>query len=231
MTNRKRILVVEDEYAMRQFILANLPVEEFETYEADNAKQAIRIAANENPDVILLDLGLPDRDGIDLARTIREWSQVPIIVLSSREEVEDKVAALDAGADDYLTKPFNVNEFHARMRVALRRSSVAPSQLPASLDAFGVHINFDLAKVYKNGKPVKLTRIEYKLLSLLAREPDRVMTHRQLLLQTWGEEHACDNHYLRVYMGQLRNKLEDDPAQPKLVVSEYGIGYRLQTEH
>jgi len=228
MSSPATVLVIEDEMPMRDFIRASLDPDEFSMLEADRGKDGIRLAAMESPQLILLDLGLPDMDGVDIARRIREWSEVPMIVLSARDEVADKVAALDAGADDYLTKPFSLEELMARIRVAFRRTRVTEAPTPTVFEAHGVHINFDNGSVYRNGESVKLTTKEFRILMVLAQEPGRLLTHRQLLTEVWGEEHAMNNHYLRVYMNQLRQKLEANPAHPKLIVSEYGIGYRLR---
>lgn len=230
MTDQKRILIIEDEAPMRRFVGACLDPEHYELLEASTGKEGIRMTANNQPHAILLDLGLPDMDGVELTKGIREWSRVPIVVISAREEVQDKVAALDAGADDYLSKPFSVDEFLARIRAALRRSTEAANEEPTIFEAFGVHINFTTGMVFRNGQRISVTQLERRILAALARRPGQVVTHRDLLSEVWGPAHAANYHYVRVYMRQLRHKLEEDPGQPKLIVSEYGIGYRMNIE-
>lgn len=229
MAERRRLLVIDDEAAIQRFLRASLDLREYDLTEASDGTTGLRMVATENPDVVLLDLGLPDMDGIEVARRVREWSQVPIIVLSARGQEKDKVDALDAGADDYLTKPFGVGELFARIRVALRHAR--PNE-PADvvLDAFGVRIDLALRKVERDGVEVHLTPNEYKLLAVLVRHAGRVVTHRQLLKEVWGDAFVDEAHYLRVYMGQLRHKLEADPGQPRLLINEPGVGYRLKTE-
>lgn len=229
MAERRRLLVIDDEAAIQRFLRASLDPREYDLTEASDGTTGLRMVATENPDVVLLDLGLPDMDGIEVARRVREWSQVPIIVLSARGQEKDKVDALDAGADDYLTKPFGVGELFARIRVALRHAR--PNE-PADvvLDAFGVRIDLALRKVERDGVEVHLTPNEYKLLAVLVRHAGRVVTHRQLLKEVWGDAFVDEAHYLRVYMGQLRHKLEADPGQPRLLINEPGVGYRLKTE-
>ena len=179
------------------------------------------------PDLILLDLGLPDMDGVEVCRRLREWTRIPIIVISARGQERDKIEALDAGADDYLTKPFGVGELMARVRVALRRGQKA-AEPGASVFAFGnVVVDFSARRVTRDGEAVHLTPIEYRLLGVLIANVGRVLTHRALLREVWGPSHSDHTHYLRVYMGQLRQKLEDDPAQPRHLLTETGVGYRL----
>jgi two-component system KDP operon response regulator KdpE len=223
------VLIVEDEPQMRRFLRTALTAQEFRILEAENAKQAIVATTTHNPEVILLDLGLPDEDGLDLAHQIREWSRVPIIVISARGREDDKVAALDAGADDYLTKPFGVNELLARIRVALRHfvqvSSAAGTPIleigPLSLDLSSRTVTVDNQEVH-------LTPIEYRLLSLLAQNAGKVLTHRQILKEVWGASYANETQYLRVFMAQLRRKIERNPARPRLLITEPGVGYRLR---
>jgi len=230
LVDRRRILTIEDESPMRKFIRATLNAAEYEFIEARTGRQGLRMATSENPQVILLDLGLPDMDGVDVVKGVREWSKVPIIVLSARDDVKDKVSALDAGADDYLTKPCLVDELLARLRVVFRRTAQAPEVEETIFEVGGVQINFGTSSVFRNGTRVKLTRTEYRLLALLARNPGGVLTHKQLLTHVWGEKYEVNHHYLRVYMNQIRQKIEEDSNQPKLILSEYGIGYRLNVD-
>jgi two-component system KDP operon response regulator KdpE len=223
------ILVVEDEPQMRKFIRASLTSHGYHVHEAVTAREALSLATSHSPALVLMDLGLPDGDGISLTKQLREWSQVPIIVISARGREEDKVAALDAGADDYLTKPFGVNELLARMRVAERHAERAATPTAAQSYAFG-ELSIDLARreVARAGQVVHLTPIEYKLLVLLAQHAGRVLTHRQILKEVWGPESASHTHYVRVQMAELRKKIEADPARPKLLMTEPGVGYRLR---
>jgi two-component system KDP operon response regulator KdpE len=221
------VLVVEDEPQMRRFLRASLTAHSFRLAEAGSAQEALASITAQNPEVILLDLGLPDRDGIDLTREIRGWSSVPIIVISARGREADKVEALDSGADDYLTKPFGVGELLARIRVALRRAA-APAATPAVIDVGGLRIDLARREVTLGDREIHLTPIEYRLLVLLARNPGRVLTQRQILEEVWGRGHAEQVQYLRVYMAQLRRKIEDDPARPQLLATEPGVGYRLR---
>ncbi len=225
-----RILVIDDEASIRRFLRAILDPNDFYLIEAETGEEGIRSTAKENPAVVLLDLGLPDIDGVEVARRLREWTEVPIIVLSARGQETDKIAALDAGADDYLTKPFGSGELMARIRVALRhaRKDLAPEPC---VEAFGVKIDLPNRRVFRDDTEVHLTPNEYGLLAMLARNAGRVVTHEQLLNEVWGPAYADESHYLRVYMGQLRHKLEADPTQPQLITTESGVGYRLRTEN
>lgn len=225
---RTSILVIDDELAIRRFLRASLDEDQFKVIEAADGREGLRLAATENPDVILLDLGLPDIDGTTVAKGIREWSTTPIIVLSAREQERDKISALDAGADDYLTKPFGLGELLARIRVALRHSKRSPDE--PVFRAGDLEVDFAAHIVRKNGAEVHLTPNEYGLLATLARHAGKVVTHKHLLAEVWGGAYAEESHYLRVYMGQLRHKLEDDPTRPKLLTTEPGVGYRLKTE-
>jgi two-component system KDP operon response regulator KdpE len=195
--------------------------------EAERAAEAVMMLTSHNPELVLLDLGLPDGDGIDLAKQIREWSRVPIIVLSARGREDDKVAALDAGADDYLTKPFGVNELLARMRVALRH---ARGDDPAVQTFEFGEVKIDLVRreVFRGTEELHLTPIEYKLLILFAQNAGKVLTHRQILKEVWGPAYASQTHYVRVHMAELRKKVETDPSRPRLLVTEPGVGYRLR---
>jgi two-component system KDP operon response regulator KdpE len=225
------ILLIEDEPQMRRFLRAALAPPDYSLIEADNARQGLAHTAAHNPDVILLDLGLPDMDGLEVTRRIREWSQVPIIVISARGKEQDKVRALDLGADDYLTKPFGVPELMARIRVAVRRGKTTDGGVTEPAFESG-NLRVDLAKrqVFRDGKALHLTPTEYKLLTTLIRHAGRVITHRQLLKEVWGPHSIGQTHYLRVYMGQLRHNIEPDPTRPKLLTTESGVGYRLRTE-
>ena len=216
---------------MRRFLRAALGAQDYRLVEATTAREGLAQAASRNPDVILLDLGLPDRDGLELTRELREWSAIPIIVLSARGREQDKVAALDLGADDYLTKPFGVEELLARIRVALRHAAHPPGAPPEPVfEAGDIRVDLVRREVRRGEQEVHLTPTEYKLLTLLIRHAGKVLTHRQLLKEVWGTNYADQSHYVRVYMAQLRQKLEADPARPRLLVTEPGVGYRLKAE-
>lgn len=223
------VLVVEDEPQARKFIRASLSSHGYGVLEAERATEAISLLMSNNPELLLLDLGLPDRDGIDLTRHLREWSRVPIIVLSARGREDDKVAALDAGADDYLTKPFGVNELLARIRVALRHAQTAGGTPAQQVYTFG-DLKLDVVRreVVRGTEQLHLTPIEYKLFVLFAQNAGRVLTHRHILKEVWGPAYAEQTHYVRVHMAELRKKIEVDPSRPKLLVTEPGVGYRLR---
>lgn len=223
------VLVIEDEPQMRKFIRASLSSHGYRVLEAERASEAVSMITSHNPEIVLLDLGLPDGDGIELTRQLREWSRVPIIVLSARGREDDKVAALDAGADDYLTKPFGVNELLARMRVALRHArTTSEAAAPQVLEFGEVKIDLVRREVFRAAEELHLTPIEYKLLVLFAQNAGKVLTHRQVLKEIWGPAYANQTHYVRVHMAELRKKVEADPARPKLLVTEPGVGYRLR---
>jgi two-component system KDP operon response regulator KdpE len=222
------VLVVEDEAQMRRFIRASLSAHDYRVQEAATGKEALALATSHNPDVILMDLGLPDGDGVDLTRSIREWSRVPIIVISARGKEADKVTALDSGADDYLTKPFGVDELLARIRVALRHAEGTTNADEPSLQIGDLRIDFARREVQSGGRMVHLTPTEYKLLTLLARNAGRVLTHRHIIREVWGAQYAGENHHVRVHMAELRKKIEADPARPRLILTEPGVGYRLR---
>jgi two-component system KDP operon response regulator KdpE len=225
------VLLIEDEPPMRRFISATLRAHDYQVVEAATAREGLAQAAGRNPDVVLLDLGLPDGDGLDVARAIRRSARTPIIVISARGQEHDKVKALDLGADDYLTKPFGVPELLARIRVALRHAAVSVNAPPEPVfEAGGVHVDLLRREVLRDHQEVHLTPTEYKLLAALVRHAGRVVTHRQLLSEVWGINYAEQTHYLRVYMTQLRHKLERDPARPRLLATEPGVGYRLRDE-
>jgi two-component system KDP operon response regulator KdpE len=220
------VLVVEDDAQVRRFLRAALSSHAFRLVEAGTVREAEQLATSHNPDVYLLDLGLPDGDGVDLARRLREWTRAPIIVLSARGREEDKVNALDAGADDYLTKPFGVNELLARLRVALRHAQATPAGDPI-LEAGPLRVDLARREVHVDGREIRLTPTEFKLLALLARHAGKVLTHRQILKEVWGPN-ASEAHWVRVHMAELRKKVEADPARPRLLVTEPGVGYRLR---
>ncbi len=222
------ILVIEDEAQVRKFLRASLASNGYHVHEAATASDGLAQAAARNPDLVLLDLGLPDLDGLTVTERLREWTKTPIIVISARGKEEDKVIALDMGADDYLTKPFGVGELLARIRVALRHS--ARSEAGDIRFSMGdVEVDLGRRQVTKGGQTIHLTPIEYKLLTTLIKHDGRVITHRQLLKEVWGPNAADQTQYLRVYMGQLRHKLEANPSRPKFLTTEPGVGYRLRS--
>ncbi|QSI78622.1 response regulator [Niveibacterium microcysteis] len=224
------VLIIEDDSLIRRFVRAALETEGLQVAESDSALRGLIDAATRRPDLLILDLGLPDRDGVDVIRELRTWSSTPILVLSARTDEADKVAALDAGADDYLTKPFGVPELLARIR-ALQRRIVRPAQPELAEIRFGdVVIDLVLREVKRAGEPVHLTPIEYRLLALLAANAGRVLTQRQLLKDVWGPGHTEDGHYLRVFVANLRKKLEPDPLRPIYIKTETGVGYRLSVD-
>ena len=228
-------ILIEDEPQIRRFVRLALEAEGWQVHEADTAKRGLLDAGTRKPDLLVVDLGLPDGDGLDLIRNVRSWSNVPIVVLSARSDESDKISALDAGADDYLTKPFGVGELLARVRANLRRPRSSPddASTPGAGDEdpvfrFGeVAVDRQARIVRRKGEEVHLTPIEYRLLMALVANAGRVMTQRQLLKDVWGPSHAEQGHYLRIYMGHLRQKLERDPAQPEHLLTETAVGYRL----
>ena len=227
------VVVIEDEPQIRRFVRTALEAEGWQVHEADTAQKGLTEAGTRKPDLLVLDLGLPDGDGLEVIRDVRGWSGVPIIVLSARADEADKIAALDAGADDYLTKPFGVGELLARVRANLRRPRSALGSTLTAEDAhpvfrFGeVEVDRQARIVRRSGAEVHLTPLEYRLLTVLTTNAGRVLTHRQLLREVWGPSHAEQNHYLRIYMGHLRQKLEADPSQPQHLLTETAVGYRL----
>lgn len=228
------VLLVEDEPQMRRFLVVTLELHHYRVHEAVTGGHGLLLATEFPPDAVLLDLGLPDIDGLEIVRRLREWSQVPIIVISARGRESDKVAALDLGADDYVTKPFSTGELLARLRVALRhaaRTAELASSPVVELGEASHLIRIDLAarSVTRQGEPVHLTPIEFRLLATLAKQLDRVLTHKQLLDEVWGPGHADETHTLRVHMANLRRKVERDPARPQFLMSELGVGYRLRS--
>ncbi len=221
------LILVEDEPQIRRFVRTALQAEGWTVHESDTLRRGLSDAATRMPDLVVLDLGLPDGDGVDFIRDLRAWSKVPVIVLSARVDERDKIEALDAGADDYLTKPFGVGELRARVRVATRRGQAAGVG-PQAIFEFGeVRVDLALRTVHKGAAAVHLTPIEYRLLTLLIANAGKVLTQRQMLREVWGPSHAEDGHYLRVHMGHLRQKLEDEPARPKHLLTETAVGYRL----
>jgi len=223
---RVRVLVVDDESQIRRFLRVTLGAQGYEVLEAENGRQAITKAASERPDLMVLDLGLPDEDGLQVIRNLREWSDIPVIVLSVRDKETDKVAALDHGADDYVTKPFGMAELLARIRAALRHRLQAETPQPVYRAG---ELTVDLArrKVSVGAREVRLTRKEYEILRVMITHAGKVLTHQQLLRAVWGPAYLTETHYLRVYMGQLRQKIEADPTQPRYLLTEPGVGYRL----
>jgi two-component system KDP operon response regulator KdpE len=225
------VLVIEDEPQIRRFLRATLPAHGYRLLEAETAQDGLTQAAMHQPELIILDLGLPDLDGLEVTRRLREWTTVPILVLSARGQETDKVVALDAGADDYLTKPFGIQELLARMRVALRHAARLTQEPREPVFTVGeLRVDLGHRRVSVADQEVHLTPIEYKLLTVLVRYAGRVVTQRQLLQEVWGPHQTSTTHYVRVYMGQLRHKLETNPARPRYLVTEPGVGYRLKTD-
>jgi len=225
------ILVIEDEPQIRRFLRAALSANGYRLIEATTAQEGLIQAATCQPDLVILDLGLPDLDGLEVTRRLREWATIPIIVLSARGQESDKIAALDAGADDYVTKPFGIGELLARMRVALRHAMRASREPDSAVFVVGdLQVDMAQRRVSVADQEIHLTPIEYRLLTTLVHYAGKVVTHRQLLQEVWGPGYANATHYLRVYMGQLRHKLEANPARPRYLMTEPGVGYRLKTD-
>jgi len=225
--NQPSIVIVEDEAEIRRFVALALERDGFAVHEAGSVERGLIEAGSRRPDLLVVDLGLPDGDGVDLIRQLRTWSDAPVLVLSARTDEGDKIEALDAGADDYLIKPFGAGELLARVRAHLRRRATNPRANTSVIEFGPVKIDLALRAVERAGERLHVTPIEYRLLTHLAAHPHCVLTHRQLLNAVWGPNHSEDTHYLRVYMGQLRKKVEDDPAQPRHLLTETGIGYRF----
>jgi two-component system, OmpR family, KDP operon response regulator KdpE len=220
------VLIVEDELAISRFLRTALEGDGLRVYDAGTLQRGLIEAATRKPDLVILDLGLPDGDGIDFIREVRQWSQMPIIVLSARAEETDKIAALDAGADDYLSKPFGIGELQARLRVALRRHSASAPSEPVHTFS-DIEVDLAARRITRGTQEIHLTPIEFRLLAVLLNNHGKVLTQRQLLNQVWGPNAVEHSHYLRIYMGHLRQKLEVDPARPRHLLTETGIGYRF----
>ena len=225
MTDKPLVLIVDDEPQIRRLLTVSLEASAYRVVSAESGLEGLVLAAQHRPAVVILDLGLPDLPGQEVLRRLREWSNAPVLVLSVQDDEKGKVAALDAGADDYVTKPFNTDELLARLRVALRRSTKTGEA--AVVHAKNLVVDLATRRVTVSGKEVKLSKIEYDLLRLLARHAGKVMTHRQILQEVWGPGHENDTHYLRVYIAHLREKLETNPESPELILTELGVGYRL----
>ena len=226
--NAPTVVVIEDEKQIRRFVLAALEDEGCRVYEAGSAAQGLIEAGSRNPDLVILDLGLPDRDGVEVVRDLRGWTGIPIIILSARTTEDEKIQALDAGADDYLVKPFGVGELLARVRALLRRKYAAADETSPSFSFGAVKVDLSRRRVERNGELLHLTPIEYRLLGILLANTGKVLTHRHLLREVWGPASVESNHYLRIYVGHLRQKLEADPTQPQHILTETGVGYRFQ---
>ena len=224
--NRPLIVLAEDDAPIRHFVRTALESQGMLVREAASGREALAQAKLRQAELLVLDLGLPDMDGMQVVKELRAWSRMPILVLSARSQEESKIQALDAGADDYLTKPFNVGELLARVRAALRRVHDS-TDATLHYSSGGLEVDLEKRRVRLGGYDVHLTPIEYRLLESLVRNSGRVVTHRQLLKEVWGADHVEDNHYVRIYMAQLRHKLEQDPAQPEFLLTEAGVGYRL----
>jgi two-component system, OmpR family, KDP operon response regulator KdpE len=228
MPKKTRVLVVDDEPKIRMFIRANLEARGYEVHLAQDGIEAVETAARIDPDVVVLDVNMPRMNGIEACRRIREWADMPIIILSVRDEEADKVRALDEGADDYVTKPFGIEELLARIRVALRRSAGARSVLPVFIEG-DLEVDFSKRVVKQRGQIVKLTRTEYELLAYLVSNRGRVLTHKEILHNVWGTEYAEESEYVRVFIRQLRSKIEEDPSSPRFILTEPRVGYRFAT--
>ncbi|UCV29709.1 two-component system response regulator KdpE [Ferribacterium limneticum] len=228
MTTPAKVLIVEDEKQIRRFVRVAVEEEGCQVSEAETMAQGLLEAGARQPDLLILDLGLPDGNGIDLIRDLRGWSDVPVLILSARSQENDKIDALDAGADDYLTKPFSVGELRARVRALLRRRSRHADSASPIIEFGPVVVDLSRRLVVRAGEAVHLTPIEYRLLTVLVGNPGKVLTQRNLLREIWGPSYIESSHYLRVYVGHLRQKLEDDPTQPKHFLTETGVGYRFQ---
>ncbi|XZE18720.1 response regulator [Pirellulaceae bacterium SH449] len=225
------IAVIEDEEPIRRFLRASLASEGYRLVEGGTAQEGMRLITQERPDLILLDLGLPDRDGIEIVREIRGWTSIPVIILSARDRETEKIRALDAGADDYLTKPFGVGELLARIRVALRHSANISETSPACKSSIyeceAVKVDLEARRVFRDGVEIRLTKLEYDLLAVMIRNAGRVLTHRYLLKEVWGPGNAHETHYLRVFVANLRKKLEAESVRPRIILTEPRVGYRL----
>lgn len=223
------VLIIEDETSLRKVLRLSLTGKEFKVWESETGTEGLSLAAVNHPDVVLLDLGLPDMDGLEVIRRLRSWSSVPIIILSMRGKEQDKIQALDEGADDYITKPFDVGELTARIRVALRHSCMTgtANHIDPVFQVGNLKVDLERRHVFIEGKEVHLSPLEYKLLSILVKNAGRLITQKELLTEIWGPSGEESAHYLRIYIYQLRHKLEKDPAQPRYILTETGVGYRL----
>jgi two-component system KDP operon response regulator KdpE len=228
MTTPAKVLIVEDEKQIRRFVRVAVEEEGCQVAEAETMAQGLLAAGTGKPDLLILDLGLPDGNGINLIHDLRGWSDIPILILSARSQEDDKIDALDAGADDYLTKPFSVGELRARVRALLRRRSRSPAAASPVIEFGQVIVDLSRRRVTRDNAEVHLTPLEYRLLTLLVGHPGKVLTQRNLLREIWGPSYIESSHYLRVYVGHLRQKLEQDPTQPKHFLTETGVGYRFQ---
>jgi two-component system, OmpR family, KDP operon response regulator KdpE len=229
-TTKAVVILVEDEAQIRRFVRAALESEGCQVFEAETAQRGLIEAGTRKPDLIILDLGLPDRDGVEFIRDLRSWATLPVLVLSARSAEQDKIAALDAGADDYLVKPFGTGELLARVRAMLRRLNKTDSAMQSSIEFGDVHVDFALRNVTRAGRPLHLTPLEYRLLTHMIANAGKVLTHRQLLREVWGPSQVDNNPSLRVFMTHLRQKIEKDSAQPEHLLTEVGIGYRFVIE-
>jgi len=225
------ILVIEDEPPLQKFLRVALESQGYSVILASRGEEGLRHAVMSQPDLVILDLGLPDMDGLQVTSRLREWTKIPVIVVSARGKEQDKVVALDAGADDYLTKPFGVGELLARVRVALRHASQPSGSASPVYDSGGLKVDLTRHEVTVDGNPIHLTRNEFRLLAVLVKNAGMVMTHRQLLKEVWGPGSGEETHYVRVYINQLRQKIEPDPARPKYLLTETGVGYRLDSKN
>jgi two-component system KDP operon response regulator KdpE len=229
--NSPTILAIEDEVPILRFLRTVLAAPSFKLIEALSGKEGLAMAASHNPDLILLDLGLPDQDGLEVLKRLREWCAAPVIILSARGQESDKIAGLDAGADDYLTKPFNTGELEARIRVCLRRRAHASGEpLETTFVSGGLKVDLEKRQVFVDGSEIHLTPLEYKMLTEMVRHAGKVLTHRHLLKAVWGPTHEDESHYLRILVGQLRKKIETESARPKYLLTETGVGYRLKSD-
>ena len=222
-----RVLVIDDEPQIRKLLKVSLAAHGYDVYEATSGADAVIQAVNIKPDLIILDLGLPDMDGKEVVRRLREWSDIPILILTVRDQEKEKIDALDAGADDYITKPFSMGELLARMRVSVRRSAHVGED--PVIQCGDLSIDLAQRRVMVDAQEIKLTPTEYDIIKILAQNAGKVLTHRQLLKAVWGDTYSDDTHYIRVYIGQLRRKIEPNPTQPRYIVTESGVGYRLMT--
>jgi len=228
MSDGLQILIIDDELQIRRFLRISLEAKGYHVHEAETGQEGVLKTAQLRPDVVILDMGLPDMDGLEVLKRLREWTQTPVIILSVRDSDRDKVAALDGGADDYLTKPFSTEELLARIRTAQRHAQPEPQQ--AIFSSGRLHVDLTRRLVMVNGEAVKLTPTEYALLRLMIQHAGKVLTHQQILRAVWGPEYVGETHYLRVYFAQLRQKIEADPALPEIILTEPGVGYRLAAD-